>query len=267
MKKKEIDINELKNIQLMMLADIDGFCTANDINYSLAYGTLLGSIRHQGYIPWDDDIDIMMPRKDYEKFIGQYVSEFYKVIDVNNNINYSLPFAKIHDTRTVMQEFVDNDSSFGVYIDVFPIDNVPDSRFKEFIQFSLKSILNVIHNIKNVKIAPKRGFIKNSILFLGHVVLLPYPLHSCAVSMDNLSKLFSNTKTKRSAIIAPANNSKGWINQCDVFTNYQRTKFENIDVSIITRYDELLTSIYGDYMKLPPIEKQVSHHNFKAWWK
>lgn len=116
---KEIDVDELKHIQLDMLKDVHAFCVNNNIKYSLAYGTLLGAVRHRGYIPWDDDIDIMMLREDYNRFVHSYDNDIYRIEDLSTDPDYELPYAKVEDVRTVMKEFVNGSSSSGVYIDIF----------------------------------------------------------------------------------------------------------------------------------------------------
>ena len=123
MDRKYINVEELKHIQLDMLSDIAEFCEQNNIKYFLAYGTLIGAIRHKGYIPWDDDIDICMPRPDYDKFLSLYNKKdsAYKAVAFELDENYKLPFAKVNDTRTVMWETMYDQDVFGVYIDVFPL--------------------------------------------------------------------------------------------------------------------------------------------------
>ena len=104
---EELGIDKLKQIQLDMLKDIHTFCVEHEIRYSLAFGTLLGAVRHKGYIPWDDDIDIMMPREDYNRFIRSYGNQTYKIADMSVNPNYGLPFAKVEDVLTVIEENVE----------------------------------------------------------------------------------------------------------------------------------------------------------------
>lgn len=121
--KKTIDIKELKKIQLGLLNALDDYCVQNDLTYYLAYGTLIGAIRHKGYIPWDDDIDVMMPREDYNKFIANFNNDKHasnvKAISHEIDTDYYLSFAKLINKSTVMQEEVNSDYQIGVYIDVF----------------------------------------------------------------------------------------------------------------------------------------------------
>ena len=127
---KIITSEELKAIQLDLLQKTADFCKENGIRYYLCGGTLLGAIRHKGYIPWDDDIDISMPRPDYDRFISMFnkPENDYQVIDMSNNKKYGLPFAKVHDTRTFVDELQYTKDQFGVYIDIFPIDGVGEDE-------------------------------------------------------------------------------------------------------------------------------------------
>ena len=117
------DVNEMRKIQMDILLFIHQFCIDNGIQYSLAWGTMLGAIRHKGYIPWDDDIDIMMTRPEYDRFCKLFHDErsIYKLYDVHTDKKWIYPFAKISDERTIRVEKNALDE-IGINIDVFPID-------------------------------------------------------------------------------------------------------------------------------------------------
>ena len=144
---KEISHDELKELQMKILDHIDDFCTKYQIRYSLSSGTLLGAVRHGGYIPWDDDIDIMMLREDYEKFTNCYKNEssveYYQLLDHHVKSDYSCLFMKIHDTRTLVNEDWQL-PELGIYVDIFPIDKIPCNQFVGWLQYWIISFLNAI---------------------------------------------------------------------------------------------------------------------------
>lgn len=126
--KKEIMLEELREIQLQMMDKIHEFCESHNIRYSLGGGTLLGAVRHKGYIPWDDDIDIMLPRPDYDRFIREFEGA-YKDLNIQhlgNDDTCCIPFAKVYDNRTVL---IEKHQRSGVYIDVFPVDGLPEEQY------------------------------------------------------------------------------------------------------------------------------------------
>lgn len=265
---KKIDIDELKCIQLEMLKAIDSFCKKNDIKYSLAFGSLLGAVRHKGYIPWDDDLDIMILRKDYMKFIKEFNHDIYTVIEPENNADYSLPFAKVYDIRTIMNEFAETKTVYGVYIDVFPVDNTPDDPKKMDTFLKQKARLNKQHLLKIVPLRKERSIVKNIILAIGHILFSYKSLHDIALEMNRLSsKYSSNTNCRLKGIIVPNDNRMEELLPSEYFDSYSTLRFEDIEIMVIEKYDEYLKASYGDYMQLPPKEKQVSHHQFEAYWK
>ena len=123
--KKELSLEEKKKILVSILSEVHNFCDENNLKYFLPGGTLIGAVRHKGFIPWDDDIDIYMPRNDYEKFLCEFnkESERYQVISLKTD-GYYLPFGKVIDTKTVLIENVDSDYKMGIYLDIFPLDNL-----------------------------------------------------------------------------------------------------------------------------------------------
>ena len=182
---RQISADELKEIQLNLLNNIDHFCKSNGIQYFLAYGTLIGAIRHDGFIPWDDDIDIAMPRPDYDRFIKKFnaYSKDYQVEDYSITDNYPTPFAKVIDTRTEMRMTLYNQRSSGVYIDVFPIDGIGNAnQIKQTIR------LNKFLNTKKAVINGKRTFSKNIMLLLGKIVLSFISVENIIKKIDRILK-------------------------------------------------------------------------------
>lgn len=264
---KEIGINELKQIQLEILKEVHTYCVKENIWYSLSYGTLLGAIRHNGYIPWDDDIDIMMKREDYELFLQNFHHKYYKAICYNNADNYYQAFAKVYDTRTLMLEDINYKTDYGVYIDIFPIDNMTNQpKLLEKFQRE-KTFYNIIANLKIIKTNRERGFLKNTVLVLSHFILSPIPIRLVIDKISIISQKFRYAETSNAGIVVTYNNKLKWIVPKSYFNSRLLWSFENSFFYIISEYDKYLKAIYGDYMSLPPIENRISHHRFKAYWK
>src|SRR5690625_114441 len=140
---KALDLEEIKQIQLSILRRVAFFCKQHDIAYFLCGGTLLGAVRHKGFIPWDDDIDIMMPRPSYEKFLKEFKYEHLSLYHYKKTKNYGYPFIKIGEDRTVLREtFIKKNIDMGVFIDVFPIDGFPKKE---------KDIQNHVKRLRNYK--------------------------------------------------------------------------------------------------------------------
>lgn len=265
---KRIDFEELKAIQLEILKAIDEFCNNNGLRYSLAFGSLLGAVRHKGYIPWDDDLDIMLLREDYNKFISGFKSSTYTIVEPSSNRDYALPFAKVYDNRTVINEYSNTKSVYGVYIDVFPVDNAPDDLHELNRFMRHKAWLNKLHILKVVRFRKHRAIIKNIILILGQALLAFKSAHNIAMQMDEWSAQYSDLKKcKLRGIIVPDDNRREELIPSKYFESYITLPFENINATAIENYDYYLRVTYGDYMQFPPKEKQTTHHRFKSWWK
>lgn len=263
--KKIIGINELKRIQLDLLIDIDKYCTFNHLTYFLAYGTLIGAIRHHGYIPWDDDIDIAMPRPDYDKFVANYKSKdgFYRVVTHKKDNRYTKPFAKVYDDRTIINEYMYHQHDYGVYVDVFPIDGIDPNRK----QIKNSGWLIKLLNTKLAILDSKRSISKNIVMALGKILLLPITVDDIINKMEQNATIYSYANAKLVANIAYSVYGEGDIIDKEALSSTIDGTFEGHSFKIPTGYDKYLRNIYGDYMKLPPVEKQVTHHSFKAWWK
>ena len=261
---KEIKSDELKRIQLKILNEIDIFCKKNHYNYYLAGGTLIGAIRHKGYIPWDDDIDIFMKRNDYEKFVKEFKTENTNIISIENNSKYYLPFAKAISNKTILKEEVASKVEMGVYVDIFPLDKIPSEKIDSF--YKKQKILINFLNLKNIKMK-KRAFWKNIVVIIGKTVLLPFSKKSLIKMINKRAKKFSNTKCDKIGNLIWLMYGKKDIWDINAFDETTSVKFENIDAMIPKGYDHILKTTYGDYMKLPPVEQRQAHHSFQAWWK
>lgn len=262
------NVEELKRVQMDIMTFVDKFCREHNICYSISGGTLIGAIRHGGYIPWDDDIDILLRREDYDRLVNAFLEKDtgkYVIYQYGVTKGYNLPYVKIADSSTVLNEpGVRGD--FGINIDVFPFDHIAVDKQKiTSIYCKAKNLINK-HGIKLMEWRKGRSFHKNLILMLGKIVLFPISILTYVEKIDKLARNAGPKDSPLRACIVWGYGEKE-VMDASIFDEYYDIKFEDRTFMAIKKYDEYLTHLYGDYMKLPPLEKQVSHHDFTAWWK
>lgn len=258
-----INESELKEIQLGILDDVARFCAQQSIRYFLAYGTLIGAVRHKGYIPWDDDIDIAMPRPDYDRFIKEYHSGngVYEVICHSNCRYYGLPFAKVYHNGTVMNETLYKRDMYGVYIDVFPIDG-----FKSEHQVNQCYKLRRLLNAKKARWQGDRSFVKKVLIVLAKIVYASISVNKILDKIDRISREGNYESCEKVGYLSSLNGMKDIVDK-DLIAETIECSFESHKYNIPTGYDEYLNRLYGDYMQIPPEQQRLSTHVFEAWWK
>lgn len=271
----DISVEEFKKIAYGILEYFKYICEKYDIFYSLSFGTVLGAVRHNGFIPWDDDIDVCVFREDYSRLINAFQSENsaqYKLISTEVDENYSLPHMKIIDTSTVLfQHNRTNNYPLGIWIDVFALDNVPDDvmvrdrYIKKLERF--QSIWSMLEYVPQKSTVNVRGLAKKIFRFM--IKLTPYGSSKIwARKLEVLARKyqFSNTDSVGVLSFFPYSRKKS-IFRTDFLINTMPHKFEKETFPIPKDYDYYLSQIYGDYMTLPPVEKRVTHHNFTVSYK
>ena len=275
---REITVEELRKIQLDILKSFADFCEENGLNYYLSGGTLLGAVRHKGYIPWDDDIDIMMPRKDYEFAMKNYCTSIYKAISIENYKDYWDLAGRIIDSRTLLNIAYEKKPT-GVYIDVFPIDGVPKNRLAQRFEFAIEYLLIMLNRSTVLKRQPSHLYkntnlashIKNrfrTIVKYLMITLMGSTNPSLWVRLIHyVARRYPFDTNRQVAVAVLGNHGTHEIVSGQVYRDKILLPFENQSFWGPVGYDIYLRQIYGnDYMSIPPVDKRISNHNFKAYW-
>jgi len=253
--------------QIKILKAVCDICDDNSIPYYICFGTLLGAVRHKGYIPWDDDIDIVLFRKDYIKLkdllMKQTKYEWLDYIDYEKE-GYYYTFAKAVDNSTVAKQD-DNKTIYGIWVDIFPLDNIPDDKTErnKFIKKLIRRravIMSMTTDFKAEK-RIKHVFIKRILHFYSKFINKDKFLKNYL----NLIEKYNNQDTKYvglgfSSRICEGSLKKEWFKERIDF------EFENNLFKGPKEYDDLLKHLYGNYMELPPIDKRRDH-KIIAWIK
>lgn len=270
MSGEKIDVEGLKQVQLDILDAVHRFCTENGIDYSLSSGTLIGAVRHKGFIPWDDDIDICMLRSDYvklEKAFPKLLDGKYEFKSLSRDPEWNRPWGKVEDNRTLLKEsFNDSMASHGIGIDVFPMDDVPEDKAIFNPWNRKRKMLVYAWSIKGMKYSSHRSFVNNLTMALVKVLLLPFSLRQIALVIDRYIQKPNNKGYNKMYESCDSLKAGNYQSRSD-FDSYVELEFEGKPYKAMAGYDDYLRNIYGDYMQLPPVEKRVSHHSFKAYWK
>ena len=254
---KELTAEEQKRILLKILINVDAFCRKHNIQYSIGEGTLIGAIRHKGFIPWDDDIDLLMTRNEFNKFLEEYTDSHYKIFHVNKKTNYWNTVIRITDPSTAVFPNGSKSSWHGLWVSIIPVDYVADSdtswekdkksiarwislcRMKKFRFTSNNRIVNLF-----VRCTPLSYFNNRLVKVLSKY-------------KDNHTSRVMKFEVDYEPMLFPAWYFEG---------GYIEKEFEGRMFKVMKNYDAYLRHYYGDYMTPPPVENQVATHHFRAYY-
>ena len=262
---RKLSIEEAKKIELDILDFIDSFCKEHGINYCINYGTLIGAIRHKGFIPWDDDIDLSMTRENYEKFIQLFSEKQsrYKLLSLETDDQYFNNFIKIVDPTTKIID-TRNTKTYdsGVFIDIFPMDTFNDSKVVD-ICYKLESF-KLLSFSKHKNIIYGDSKLKDLIRTLFWLLLRPVSPRFFANQIEKQIQKYRVENGKYIAFI-PSKAKEKEIFPRDMFDELIETPFEHLVLPAPKRFDVVLKQFYDDYMTVPPKEKQIYIHEFEAY--
>lgn len=262
---REISFEESKQILVKTLESIDKCCRANNLSYSLCWGTMIGAIRHKGFIPWDDDVDLMMPRKDYNRFLEVYKAPDYDIYAPKKNKNCIQLLIKVYNKHTKIFFGNHKKSLYGLWVSIFPYDNVPDENVRSW-ERKRTFWMNIYH-FKVVRFLTTDSLFTKCAKAILKIPVFPFSSFYLEKKAEKCLTAYNGKRTKQISLWdCGLGFTKFYYFPSDWFDEFIDVDFDGIKCRIIKRYDEFLRLYYGDYMTPPPVDKQIPGHNYRAYY-
>lgn len=266
----KFDLQSLQDVQRTILNEFAAFCTKHEIPYQLYAGTLLGAVRHEGVIPWDDDIDVCMFRKDYERLLSVWKNNpqdscFLQTYETDPEYMHTFARLRKNDTKLVQGVYEDVNMHNGIFIDIFPLDNVSPDTAKGELQRMLSEIL---YKLKMFKIKKMCAVSKNKLVYtfkMGvHYIIKPISMQTLNKAHNAVQQMFVDEETEYVGELGMSANKrifKKYIIRKEDLMSTTLATFGDNQHPIPVAYDAILTRYYGEYMAYPPIKMQQPHHD------
>lgn len=261
------NIIDLQRAELEVLREFDRVCKKLKVRYLIFSGTLLGAVRHKGFIPWDDDIDMVMFRNDFEVFCKNAPSEIherYFLQTLRTDSEFPNVHAKLRDSHTTLIEECNahRNMNHGIYIDIFPLDGVPNDPIIRNIGWNL---ISVIGKLALLKLTCTGDFTLRMKIFKGVSHLIPLSGRSLSLIYSGLCKCVDINRAENVAFSTwPSDGLSHTVYPKDWFFDEVLLDFEGMRLPSPKMYDLILTQLYGNYMELPPEDKRVGHRTIKV---
>ena len=270
---EELSLHDIHNVELEILKHVASICDSQGLRYFLYYGTLIGAIRHHGFIPWDDDVDICMPRPDYEKLIDYFKTnrEELKPLEIEHysvNKKYIFPILRISNSDYYTEYEGKKDYGLGVFIDIYPFDGCGNSQEEvEKTYKKTKNLISIISSGGRSKFEKSPGgVLRNIFKWVLYNYTNIFGLYSVIKRLDTIAKRtpFENCEYVNTTVWWT---STKYVQKRSDITDYIDVDFEGESFKTIRNYDKFLSSRYGDYMQYPPEEERVGHHFYRVFKK
>lgn len=258
-------MNEIQKRILDIFSCFHDICEDNGLKYYACSGTMLGAVRHKGFIPWDDDMDVMMPRPDFEKFKliaskkhGHYIFEAPGC----NRGNYYYSNGKYFDASTTVIEEGRFCSKRGVFLDVFPLDGLGNTEAELIVRYKFLHFFKRLIDCRVASLKKEKGIVKNALVLISRII------PEFVLDTQKLREMFDNScakyrfdSSKYVGVIAGSYGMRDVIER-SLLDDPKLYDFETVKIWGVSNYDKYLSGVYGDWRQLPPVENRKTGHNF-----